>query len=168
MLTPRADHLVRRALEEHITDYPAGGGGFFAFLKNRRAAWISPRGKTFPLNTPNEHHHDWARDHTETHKVQIEYGSGRATKALTDKGWVRKMDHDQYVIGPEQHKEKVFRHLAKHHPRLDRVWISHEESDGTNTPRWYFKRDDGGWRTDSPGLTKTPGLVRSSQGDSTS
>lgn len=165
----RAERLIRAALDEHITDYPAGGGGFMAFLKGRTAAWISPRGKVHPLNTPQEHHHDWVRDNPSIHKMDpTDYGSGQSTRRLTGKGWVRKMDHDQYVIGPERHKEKVFRHVAKHHPRLDRVWIAHEKPNGESVPRWYFKHDDGGWRTDSPGLTRTPGLMRSSQGDSTS
>lgn len=144
----RAERLIRAALGEHITDYGNGGVGFMAFLKGRRAAWVSPRGKVHPLNTPSEHHHDWARDNPAIHKLDTtDYGSGQSTRRLTDAGWVRKMDHDQYVIGAERHKEKVFRHVAKHHPRLDRVWISHQKPSGENAAHWYHRRADGSWST---------------------
>lgn len=146
MLTPRADQLVRAALDEHIDDYK-GFRGFSRFLENRKAAWISPEGHVHPLHAPDEHHHDWARNNEHIHGVSLG-DPGRTTLRMNDAGWVRKMDHDQYVLGPESDKEKVFRHVEKHHPDTKRVWISYRRTPDLDSPhavRWFKKQDSGGW-----------------------
>lgn len=145
MLTPRADQLIIAALDEHIDDYK-GFRGFSRFLENRSAAWISPEGYVHPLNAPDEHHHDWARNNEHIHGVDLGE-PGRTTQRMNAAGWVRKMDHDQYVLGPESDKEKVFRHVEKAHPDTKRVWISYQRHPGSDAQaaRWFRKQADGSW-----------------------
>jgi hypothetical protein len=145
VLTPRADQLILAALDEHISDYK-GPMAFSRFLHERKAAWISPEGAVHPLFAPDEHHHDWARANYHIHKVKLG-PVGRATNVMNEHGWVRKMDHDQYVIGPESDKEKVFRHVEKAHPDTKRVWISYQRHPGSDAQavRWFRKQADGSW-----------------------
>lgn len=150
----RAEHLIRAALlGEHITDYGNGAAGFTAFLKGRSAAWISPRDEVYPLNTPNEHHHDWARSNEHVHKIDLG-PIGRTAETMNAHGWIRKMDHDQYIVGdPERDTKKVLDHVAKHHPGTGKVWIAHQSPGGSrNTAQWHFKNPDGSWEVDEPVL----------------
>lgn len=151
MLTPRADQLIRAALVEHINDYK-GPDAFTRFLRERSAAWISPEGHVHPLHVPEEHHHDWARNNRHVHGVDLGGQIGRTTEVMNQHGWIRKMDHDQYIVGdPERDTQRVLDHVTKHHPGTDKVWIAHQRSGGSmNTSKWHFKNPDGSWEVDEP------------------
>lgn len=147
-----ADELIKAGLAEAWR-----GGTLAQWMAKRHAGWIDPQGGYYKLE-PSEHHREWTqhprngRALRNVHNAMDPYlheDPKAVQNEMLKQGWIRKLDHDQYIVGKHADLDKAIEHFDRHHPNKRRMEVGVENYPARGQlKRFYFHRDP-----DTQGMT---------------
>jgi hypothetical protein len=126
------------------------GGTLDNWLAKRTAGWIAPDHTYHQLN-PGEHHREWStnprnsrhlRDVLRVIDPARHWDANVVQHEMMKQGWIRKLDHDQYLVGRRSMIAQALRHHERFHPHKNRVEVAVENYPTQGSlHRFYFQRD---------------------------
>lgn len=126
------------------------GGPLDRWLATRTAGWIAPDHTCHQLN-PGEHHREWSTNPRNARHLRDVLGVIDPTRhwdanvvqhEMMKQGWIRKLDHDQYLVGRRSMIAQALRHHERFHPHKNRVEVAVENYPAQGMlHRFYFQRD---------------------------
>lgn len=126
------------------------GGPLDRWLATRTAGWIAPDHTYHQLN-PGEHHREWSTNPRNSRHLRDvlrvidpvrHWDANVVQHEMMKQGWIRKLDHDQYLVGRRSMVAQALRHHERFHPHKNRVEVAVENYPGPGMlHRFYFQRD---------------------------
>jgi hypothetical protein len=100
---------------------------------------------------PGEHHREWStnprnsrhlRDVLRVIDPARHWDANVVQHEMMKQGWIRKLDHDQYLVGRRSMIAQALRHHERFHPHKNRVEVAVENYPTQGSlHRFYFQRD---------------------------